>query len=144
MTHATRRNWSQTLNGGWLSGGGEVATNETPLLEVETNGATSRLLAIDARWGRGSMSSDLDQMARRLISTAAQSSSPLAAACRPAASLAWIPPLYLHLMEMRACGSGSRALWALVPIGRLPLAQWRRTCEGAAVCTLSVERVREY
>ena len=61
-------------------------------------------------------------MAVLLISFAVQSSSPLAAVCCPAASLAWIPPLYSHLKEMHACGSGSRALWHLVPIGRPPLA----------------------
>ena len=140
---AARRGCATGLNGGWLSGGCVSASNVTCWLEVVTDGATSLLLGSDARRGRHPIVSDLSRMALLLISLVVQSSSPLAAACRPAASLAWIPPIYSHLMEMHACGSGSRALWTLVPIGRPPLAQWRRTCEGA-VCTLSVERVREY
>ena len=120
---ATRRGCATGPNGGWLSGGCEFASNVTPQGELVTNGAAPALLGIDARWGRGSIVSDLDQMSWPLISTAAQSSSP-AATCRPVASRTLIPPrIYPQLMEMRACGSGSRALWTLVPIGRPPLAQ---------------------
>ena len=119
----TQRGCATGLNGGWLSGGCESASNVTPQGEVVTNGATPALLGIDARWGRGSIVSDLDQMAWLLISSTVQSSSPLVAACRPAASRTWIPRIYPQLMEMRACGSGSRVLWTIVPIGRPPLAQ---------------------
>ena len=140
---ATRRGCATGPNGGWLSGGCESASNVPPRLEVVPNGAAPLLLGIDARRGRQPIVCDFDQKAVLLISFAVQSSSPLAAVCCPAASLAWIPPLYSHLKEMHACGSGSRALWHLVPIGRPPLAQWLRTCE-EPVCTLSVDSVREY
>ena len=138
-----RRDCAIALWTAWFTGGCEFASNVTLQGEVVTNGAAPVLLGTDARRGRHPMSSDLSRMAVLLISFAVQSSSPLAAVCCPAASLAWIPPLYSHLKEMHACGSGSRALWHLVPIGRPPLAQWRRTCEGA-VCTLSVCGVPEY
>ena len=118
-----RRDCAIALWTAWFTGGCEFASNVTLQGEVVTNGDAPALLGIDARWGRGSIGSDLDQMAWPLISTAAQSSALLAATCRPVASRAWIPPSYPQLMEMRACGSGSRVLWTIVPIGRPPLAQ---------------------
>ena len=127
----TQRGCAAGLNGGWLSGGCEAASNVRPQLEVVMYGVTSLLYGLRARWVRSLFYNVADSMAPPLISSVVQSSALLAATCRPVASRAWIPPFYPQLMEMRACGSGSRALWTLVPIGRPPLAQWRRTCEKA-------------
>ena len=105
---AARRGCAACLNGGWLSGGGESASNVPPRLEVVPNGAALALLGIDARRSRGSMSSDLDQMAWLLISLSAQSSSLSVATCRPAAIRACSGRFYLHLKQMDSCGDGSR------------------------------------
>ena len=56
---ATRRGCATGLNGGWLSGGCESASNVTCWLGVVTNGAAPVLLGTDARRGRHPMSSDL-------------------------------------------------------------------------------------
>jgi DNA repair photolyase len=109
-----------------VSKAGATSLNHTM---VRLNGAIALLYGTGARWVRSLFYNLADSMAWPLISTAAQSSSPPAATCRPVASRTLIPRIYPQLMEMRACGSGSRALWTLVPIGRPPLAQWRRTCE---------------
>ena len=44
---------------------------------------------------------------------------------KPSMDPASLFAFYSHVMEMHACGTGSRALWHLVPIGRPPLAQSR-------------------
>ena len=120
---AARRDCAAWWLSARLSGGCEPASNVRPQHEVVTNGATSLLHGLRARWLRSFSGNMADSMAWHLISFGVQSSSPPAAACRTAASRTWIPRIYPQLMEMRACGSGSRALWTLVPIGRPPLAQ---------------------
>ena len=120
---AARRDCAAWWLSARLSGDGKSASNVTPWLEVVTYGAVALLYGLRARWVRSLFYNMADSMAWPLISTAAQSSSPPAATCRPVASRTLIPRIYPQLMEMRACGSGSRALWTLVPIGRPPLAQ---------------------
>ena len=119
---AARRDCAAWWLSARLSGDGKSASNVTPWLEVVTYGAVALLYGLRARWVRSLFYNMADSMAWPLISTAAQSSSPPAATCRPVASRTLIPRIYPQLMEMRACGSGSRALWTLVPIGRPPLA----------------------
>jgi hypothetical protein len=120
---AMRRGCATGWSGGWFSGGCEVASNGRRWLEVGIYGATLLLLGPRARWAMSLFHNMADSMALPLISSGVQSSALLAVTCRPVASRAWIPPFHPQLKEMRACGSGSRALWTLVPIGRPPLAQ---------------------
>ena len=118
-----RRDCAVALWTAWITGGCTFGWNVRRVLEVVFCGLAALLFDVGARQGWRLGAKRHGSVAWLLISFGVQSSSPPAATCRPVASRTLIPRIYPQLMEMRACGSGSRALWTLVPIGRPPLAQ---------------------
>ena len=116
-----------------------------PRLEVVPNGLTARLFDSRTRLCRGSMSSDLDQMAVTLISFAVQSSLPLLATCRPAAGRACSTRFHLHVKEMRTRGTWWHGRWESdrFGYGLDPVISMRQLIVEIeqSVCLLAVHRV---
>ena len=129
----------------WFTGGCDFQWNVPPRLEVVPNGLTARLFDSRTRLCRGSMSSDLDQMAVTLISFAVQSSLPLLATCRPAAGRACSTRFHLHVKEMRTRGTWWHGRWESdrFGYGLDPVISMRQLIVEIeqSVCLLAVHRV---